>query len=97
MVYITLPKHSKDNKVCLCVFTGTEGQEVGQVTALIGKAAGEYLCKLLIYPFLIYLSYTVKPVLNNHIKQDIFLAFQTGGCLLLHGSSAESSCESFHA
>ena len=27
---------------------------------------------------------TVKPVLNDHIKQDIFLAFQTGGCLLLH-------------
>ena len=34
---------------------------------------------------------TVKPVLSNHTKQDIFLAFQTGGCLLLHESSAESS------
>ena len=34
---------------------------------------------------------TVKPVLSDHIKQDIFLAFQTGGCLLLHESSAESS------
>ena len=33
---------------------------------------------------------TVKPVLSDHIKQDIFLAFQTGGCLLLHESSAES-------
>ena len=32
----------------------------------------------------------VKPVLSNHIKQDIFLAFQTCGCLLLHESSAES-------
>ena len=30
-----------------------------------------------------------------HIKQDIFLAFQTGGCLLLHESSAESSCATF--
>ena len=38
---------------------------------------------------------TVKPVLSNHIKQYIFLAFQTGGCLLLHESSAESSCLSF--
>ena len=34
---------------------------------------------------------TVKPVLSNHIKQDIFLAFQTVGCLLLHESSAGSS------
>ena len=38
---------------------------------------------------------TVKPVLSSHIKHDIFLAFQTGGCLLLHESSAESSCISF--
>ena len=30
---------------------------------------------------------TVKPVLSDHIKQDIFLAFQTGGCLLLHEST----------
>ena len=37
---------------------------------------------------------TVKPVLSDHIIQDIFLAFQTGGCLLLHESSAES-CRSF--
>ena len=36
-------------------------------------------------------DYTVKPVLNDPIKQDIFLAFQSGGCLLLHESSAESS------
>ena len=27
--------------------------------------------------------YTVKPVLSDHIKQDIFLAFQTDGCFLL--------------
>ena len=32
-----------------------------------------------------------KPVLSDHIKQDIFLAIQTGGCLLLYESSAESS------
>ena len=38
----------------------------------------------------IELCYTVKPVLSNHINPDIFLAFQTGGCLLLHESSAES-------
>ena len=38
---------------------------------------------------------TVRPVLSDHIKQDIFLAFQTGGCLLLHERSAESSCMSF--
>ena len=43
------------------------------------------------------LSSTVKPVLSDHIKQDIhvLLAFQTDGCLLLHESSAESSCMSF--
>ena len=33
---------------------------------------------------------TVKPVLSDHIKQDIFLAFQTGVCLLQHESCAES-------
>ena len=38
---------------------------------------------------------TVKPVLSDHIQQGIFLAFQTGGCLLLYESSAESSCMSF--
>ena len=31
----------------------------------------------------------VKPVLSDHIKQDTFLAFQTGGCSLLHESSAQ--------
>ena len=30
---------------------------------------------------------TDKPVFSDHIKQDIFLAFQTGGTLLLHESS----------
>ena len=30
------------------------------------------------------LSCTVKPVLSDHIKQDIFLTFQTGGWLMLH-------------
>ena len=38
---------------------------------------------------------TVKPVLSDPIKQDKFLAVQTGGCLLLHESRAESSCMSF--
>ena len=37
-------------------------------------------------------GHTVKPVLRDHIKQDIFSAFQTGGCLLLHESDAENSC-----
>ena len=37
--------------------------------------------------------YTVKPVLSIHIKQDIFLAFQTGDCLSLHESIAESPGE----
>ena len=36
-------------------------------------------------------SNTVKPLLSDHIKHDIFLAFQTGGCILLNESSAESS------
>ena len=35
---------------------------------------------------------TVKPVLSDHIKQDMFLAFQAGGRLLLNDRSAESSC-----
>ena len=39
---------------------------------------------------LTYYGYTVKPVLSDHIQQDIFLAFQTGAWLLLHESSAES-------
>ena len=38
---------------------------------------------------------TVKPVLSDHIKQDIFLAFQTGGCLLLHEKRTESACMIF--
>ena len=33
-------------------------------------------------------KHTVQTVLSDHIKQDIFLAFQTGGCLLLNESSA---------
>ena len=32
---------------------------------------------------------TVKPVLSEHIKEEIVLAFQTGGCLLLHDSSLQ--------
>ena len=35
-------------------------------------------------------THTVKPVLSDHIKQDIFLAFRAVGCLLLHESSAEN-------
>ena len=38
---------------------------------------------------------TVKPMLSDYIKQDIFLAFQTGGCLLLYESITESSCTRF--
>ena len=34
----------------------------------------------------------VKTVLRDHIKQHIFLTFQTSGCILLHESSGESSC-----
>ena len=43
------------------------------------------------------IQYTVKPVLRDHIKQDIFLAFQTGSCLLLHESSAERFLHYFYA
>ena len=40
---------------------------------------------------------TVKPVLSDHIKQDMCLAFQTGGLLLLHESSADCAVYSdFH-
>ena len=39
---------------------------------------------------------TVKPVLSDHIKQDIFLAFQTGGCLLLYENRAECSFMLIH-
>ena len=34
---------------------------------------------------------TVKPVLSDHIKHNTFLAFLTGGRLLLNESSEESS------
>ena len=54
-------------------------------------------CSVLSMPLLFdALKYnTVKPVLRDLIKQGIFLAFQTGGCLLLYESSAESSSMSF--
>ena len=42
-----------------------------------------------------YAILTVKSVLNDHMKQDLCLAFQTGGCLLLHESSVQSSCRRF--
>ena len=44
---------------------------------------------------MLYPLSTVKPVLSDNKQQDLFnlLAFQTGGCLLLHESSAESSHE----
>ena len=34
--------------------------------------------------------HTVKPVLSDRIKQDIFLAFQKGGCILLSETLAEA-------
>ena len=34
-------------------------------------------------------------MLSDHIQQHIFWTLQTGGCLLLHESSADSSCMSF--
>ena len=49
------------------------------------------LCFLEDHPDL-KLKNTVKPVLSDHIKQD----FKTGGCLLLHESSAESSRSFLH-
>ena len=33
-------------------------------------------------------------MLSVHIKQEIFLTFQTGSCLLLYEGSAESFCSS---
>ena len=45
----------------------------------------------------LHTSDAVRPLLSDHIKQLIFfLAFQTGGCLLLRESesSAEGSCMS---
>ena len=41
---------------------------------------------LLIIKYAPFLPNTVKPVLSDHMKQDICFAFQTGGCLLLHES-----------
>ena len=38
---------------------------------------------------------TVKSVLHDHIKQEVYLAFQTGGCLLLYESSAGAFCTTF--
>ena len=42
----------------------------------------------------VYCRYSQTCVKRPH-KTSIILAFQTGGCLLLHESSAESSCMSF--
>ena len=55
--------------------------QIFMLPTLSGQTSGKHTC-------------TVKPVLSDHIKQDMFLTFQTGGCLLLHESSAES-CRSF--
>ena len=49
---------------------------------------------------MLFKGHAVKLVLSDHIQQaffflDIFWTFQTGGCLLLYESSAESSCMSF--
>ena len=44
-------------------------------------SVGRYGCQLWYYLHLMY-----KPVLSDHIKQDIFLALQIGGCLLLYES-----------
>ena len=41
---------------------------------------------------LVEVLYTVKPVLSDHIKQDMFLAFLTGGCLLLHENFQKAFC-----
>ena len=49
----------------------------------------------MIFAYVFIVTFTVKPVFSDHIKQDLFWGFQTGGCLLLHESSAESSCMSF--
>ena len=38
----------------------------------------------------------VKPVIRDHVKRDIFSSFRKGGCLLLHESSAGSSCTTFN-
>ena len=67
-------------------------------TSILHQMFGLLLCNDIytcICNFLLYeIESTVKPVLSDHIKQYIFLCvffFQTGGCLLLHESSAESS------
>ena len=58
-----------------------------------GSQTGEYSPQAWLVYKLVW--YTVKPVLSDHIKQDIFLAFQTGGCLLLHESTAGAFCATF--
>ena len=47
-----------------------------------------HLPKATLSNLIVSLSNTVKPVLSDHMKLDICLAFHTGGCLLLHESSA---------
>ena len=44
---------------------------------------------------IVFRGYTVKPVLGDHIKHYIFLAFQIGGYLLLHESPAGAFCTTF--
>ena len=38
----------------------------------------------------------VRPVLSDHIKQNIFLSFQTVGCLMQHESRAHFSFSNSH-
>ena len=48
------------------------------------------MTRLNYYCMLIYLYIYSQICVDQPYKRDIFLAFQTGGCFLLHESSAES-------
>ena len=50
---------------------------------------GTNCCKLL------KVNQAAEREVSSTVKQDLFLAFHAGGCLLLHESSAESSLLSF--
>ena len=74
-----------------------EGLQNPKITVALASVIKSYnwhfiICKICIQCLVRYGQNldVVKPVLSDHIEQDIFLAFQTGGCLLLHESSAES-------
>ena len=67
-----------------------QNEFVYKITIMIGKSKKiESLLGIILGTIDSYLQLnsTVKPVFSDHIKRELFLAFQTDVCLLLYESS----------